>query len=222
MQNKKELIIGVDNHFNNDYANFLMSKFNATFVPFNKLKDYSAHQIDFLLFTGGADVNPAYYNEKIGQYTGIDTKRDEEESNMWNNYYRVPKLGICRGAQFLTVMSGGKLVQHVTGHSGNHTIETQPGSIYEITSTHHQMMYPYNMKEQEFEFIAWSEFFKSNTYLNGENTEITLPDAFLEPEIVYYNKTKSLCIQGHPEFSTCPEKTKNYILQLINKYLITQ
>jgi GMP synthase-like glutamine amidotransferase len=222
MADRKHLVVGVDQHFNDDYKALLEKKYDLTIISFDKLQNYSRSEINLLVFTGGSDVDPSFYGEKVGNKTGIDKKRDEFEAQIYQAYHNTPKLGICRGAQFLTVMNDGKLIQHVNGHcNGNHKIETAEGQIFDITSTHHQMMFPYNLNQSRYELVAWSEFFKSDTYLNGENEEIILPELFLEPEIVYYNKSKSLCIQGHPEFNSCPEKTKNYILQLINKYLIT-
>ena len=88
-----------------------------------------------------------------------------------------------------------------------------------MTSSHHQMLYPFDLNENDYELIAYSEFFKSSTYLNGNNEEIELPLNFLEPEIVYYKNTNSLCIQGHPEWNHCEEKTSKMCLNLINKYL---
>jgi hypothetical protein len=129
-------------------------------------------------------------------------------------------------------MSGGKLIQHVNGHSGNHTIHFKDSIKeyyqlnnrlyeYEITSTHHQMMFPYNIRnKKDYEILAWSSKFRSKTYLNGKNEEISLPENFVEPEIIYYPETYSLCIQGHPEMKTCPQDTVIKLLNLIDSKLI--
>lgn len=159
---------------------------------------------DLVLFTGGEDVHPNYYNELVGKYTSTNFERDAQEKKIYQLFQRknIPKLSICRGAQFLTVMNGGKLIQHVSNHGVNHTvtvvISNQTIDI-EMTSTHHQMMYPFNLDKKNYELIGHSTYFRSDTYLNGTNEEIKLSDNFLEPEIVYYNKSNSLCIQGHPE-----------------------
>src|SRR5690606_672745 len=97
-----------------------------------------------------------------------------------------------------------------------------PLKQYEITSTHHQMMFPYNLDKIKYEILAWSSKFKSKTYLNGDNEEIKLPEKFVEPEIVFYNDSNSLCIQGHPEMDTCPDKTKLFLLNLIDKKLLNE
>lgn len=229
---KKKLRVLVDSGFDKEYETFLSRLFDIEVVKF--VKDSNGippTNIDLMLFTGGADVGPGYYNEDKGSKTNVNEKRDDNDYHMYNSYYDIPKLGICRGAQFLTVMSGGKLIQHVEGHLGNHKIHVDADllSIYvdsrdnllslEITSTHHQMMFPYNLKKNKYNVLGWSKRFISNTYLNGKDEEIDLPTDFLEPEIVYYKNTNSLCIQGHPEMSKCPESTKNTLINIINSVL---
>ena len=90
---------------------------------------------------------------------------------------------------------------------------------YNITSSHHQMLYPFDLKKEYYELIAYSEFYQSKTYLNGDNEEIELSKDFLEPEIVYYKDGNSLCIQGHPEWNHCEKRTSDMCLNLTDKYL---
>lgn len=191
-------------------------KFNKLGIPYDE-------DIDLVVFTGGADVSPRLYNEQKGKYTNINEKRDKIEKDYFNAFKYIPKLGICRGSQFLTVMNGGKLIQHVSGHTQSHSMEMKdsPFSItqtFEITSTHHQMLFPFNLKN--YELIAWAKTFRSDTYLDGKDKEINLPKQFLEPEIVYYPNTNSLAIQGHPEFESCPKSTSNMCKNLIHKFLL--
>jgi len=66
-----------------------------------------------VVFTGGADVSPFMYGEKKLSVTCNDEHRDEQEKLFFERYTKVPKVGICRGGQFLNVMNGGKMWQHV-------------------------------------------------------------------------------------------------------------
>lgn len=223
----RSINILVDEGFNKQYLDLLNLGFKVenvfTLADLKNDKISSRRQVDLLVFTGGEDVHPSLYNESVGQHTYCNTSRDDAERTIFNNFSGIPKLGICRGSQFLTVISGGKLIQHVEGHSGNHTIEVKSNNgnpfTYEITSTHHQMLYPYNLRSTHYELIAWSKVFKSNVYLNGNNEQMELPASFLEPEIVKYPRTRSLAIQGHPEFSTCPVETKELVITLIKELL---
>lgn len=234
MENKKETptqkpkinVLVNEKSSYSEYITFLNHLYDVNVITFtNFLKD--KFEIDLVLFTGGEDVNPDMYHEAQGKHTFCNLERDSIEEKMFFLNMHVPKLGICRGSQFLTVMSGGKLIQHVTGHAIGRTHEIilkHPfvGEIYEITSTHHQMMFPYNLDSESYTIIATSKYYMSNTYLNGKNDEIKLPKNFEECEIVFYPKTNSLAIQGHPEFAMCPKKTKDFCLNLISRKLLNK
>ena len=211
-------IVIADDASSLDYVSYLKEKFD---IIVHKTVDVkNPKDIDLVLFTGGEDVNPQYYNENIGKYTHINSNRDKKEID---TFYRFKGksflLGICRGNQLLTILSGGKLIQHVEGHCRDHSMVLNNSLKYNITSSHHQMIYPFDLNEKDYELIGYSEYFQSNTYLNGDNEEIELSNNFLEPEIVYYKKTNALCIQGHPEWNHCEKRTSQMCLNLIDKYL---
>lgn len=149
------------------------------------------------LFTGGLDVLPALYGERLMPQTRISMARDLDEVTFYKMlHHQRYKVGICRGAQFLNVMSGGRLWQHVEGHAigtKKHLIKIWgTDETAEVTSRHHQMMIPGSdawtiadaccatKKESPFEVI---------------NT----PKGWNDPEIIYYHSTNSLCFQPHPE-----------------------
>ena len=81
-------------------------------------------------------------------------------------------VAICRGSQFCCVMNGGKLVQNVNGHAtrGTHPIyNRKTGQAYEITSTHHQMQYPFNLGERDYEVLYDSS--RSSDLYDGDGIE---------------------------------------------------
>ncbi len=210
---------------NNDYPKWLGKLENSTITTVNSVDDYtkvvkSKQPISLVVFTGGADVNPDYYSQSMGKHTNINKLRDDFEVSLWERIPKsIPKIGICRGSQFLTVMSGGSLIQHVEGHCGDHSITVKEDFNLMMTSTHHQMLYPFDLNKDKYDLIAWSTHFKSDTYLNGRNEEMEIANDFLEPEIVYYKNTNSLAIQGHPEFSSCDEDASDYCLNLVKNLL---
>jgi putative glutamine amidotransferase len=73
-----------------------------------------------LLLSGGADLEPALYGEKLQGAAGVDTLRDELELEAWREADRraVPVLGICRGLQAINIFLGGSLLQDVPSHAG--------------------------------------------------------------------------------------------------------
>ncbi len=200
----------------NEYANWLIRS------GFDLLFEKDKEKATLFLFTGGSDVNPALYGEKEGNKTYIDATRDIEEAEAYNYAKKnnIPCLGVCRGAQFLTVMNGGRLVQDVTNHAinGYHIIKTIDGKRFAVNSTHHQMMYPFDLKEEQYKIIAHSEPPISGHYLNGKNNTLVLHEKFVEPEIVYYPMTRCLCIQCHPEQMSGLTEGLDNIKEIFNKF----
>lgn len=77
------------------------------------LKQLAEH-LDGILFTGGHDVNPAFYGEEPGSQCGvICNERDQMEQILFQlgTELNIAMLGICRGMQFINVMCGGSLYQ---------------------------------------------------------------------------------------------------------------
>ena len=118
-------------------------------------------QLDCLLLTGGADVDPARYGEKNEPRCGrVNKERDAYEWTLLEaaKSRRLPIFGVCRGEQLLNVFFGGSLVQHVDGHGVGpwdgdgtnapaHTVSIVPGTRLErvlgggrlaVNSHHHQ------------------------------------------------------------------------------------
>lgn len=158
---------------------------------------------DLIMFSGGTDVGPYLYGDKHGMYTdNSDKNRDWLEKNLfnWCVENNKPMLGICRGSQLLCGLSGGKLIQHQNQRTkaGMHPVLTKDGGDVVITSSHHQAAFPYFMNESEYEVVGWTHD-QSEVHLNGDNVEIT-DKPFKEVEMCFYPKTKSLGIQGHPEW----------------------
>jgi putative glutamine amidotransferase len=71
-------------------------------------------KLDGVLFAGGEDVDPAFYDEKK-KYDSVKVNRarDEFELALLDRALeeRLPILGICRGSQMINVKFGGALYQ---------------------------------------------------------------------------------------------------------------
>lgn len=198
--------------------------------PFNK---YGIHTTDdkllksdpasirLVVFTGGADITPELYGEKAGRYTHFNAQRDLYETKMFKLAleHKIPMVGICRGSQFLCVMSGGRLVQDITGHGGLHTIRTHRGDIITCNSTHHQMQRPSDTAR----ILAVAEPRRSTHYHDGNNQPIEMEQ---EIEAVYYPNINALGIQWHPEWLSRPDNPAYpsflYAQQLVEEFLLPQ
>lgn len=172
-----------------------------------------------LLLWGGADISPYYYNE-VPVYTNAKywpSDRDWREALLIRKAKELgmPMIGICRGAQFICCLAGGKLFQDVGGHEGNHRISTNNGMTLVANSTHHQMMVP----NEEGEVLAWSTEPMSKKYL-GQDGLCTPPEK--EVEVVWWKNWKALGIQGHPEYMGKNSPFVRYTQQLVRKYIFNE
>jgi putative glutamine amidotransferase len=72
--------------------------------------------LDGLLFSGGKDIDPAFYGEPLHPATQTEARaRDEFELELARlaGARDLPRLGLCRGAQVLNVAHGGTLLQDI-------------------------------------------------------------------------------------------------------------
>ena len=152
-------------------------------------------EVVLVIFTGGEDVSPELYKEKPNAYTQANARRDKYEITVWDivRGYNKPIIGICRGAQLICALTGGKLVQHITGHSRYHNVQTDDGRSIWVSSCHHQMQLP----PPEAVPIAWAEPKLSSCYLGGDRKEYK-PER--EHDVVWYPNAGALGLQYHPEF----------------------
>jgi len=77
-----------------------------------------AERLDGVVFSGGEDVEPNRYGEKLvsGKDVSVSSGRDRFEFNFFDKVYRrgIPILGICRGHEFINVALGGTLYQDLS------------------------------------------------------------------------------------------------------------
>ena len=172
---------------------------------------------EYVQFTGGADVSPMLYGEPRHPRTGTSPSRDEQEADIYYSYMANKKmLGICRGGQFLNVMNGGAMHQHVNNHAmhGTHVAKVvSTGELFQVTSTHHQMMIPHRIGK----VLVTANL--STSKENGWEEEMIMdyPD---DIESVFYEDTMSLCFQPHPEYVDADHDCQKLYFSLIKQYLM--
>lgn len=174
-------------------------------------------RLDLLLFTGGTDVGPLMYGQVSHPKTGApDRVRDLNEKYIFESAVKenIPMVGICRGSQFLCVMNGGKLVQHVSGHAigALHKMVTADGEEMDVTSTHHQMMQP----DESGKILAWAEGI-SSFYEGPLGQDIELSIKGVEPEVVIWEKTRSVGFQYHPEYMYLEAPAVKYFFEIVEE-----
>ena len=91
----------------------------------------SSRDFDGILFTGGADVDPVFYDEQIKyENVHVDRSRDEFERELLDEGRKLglPILGICRGIQMINVKFGGTLYQDLKSDTALERDHKQAGS----------------------------------------------------------------------------------------------
>ncbi len=129
-----------------------------------------------------------------------------------------------------------KIVQNINRHAiaGTHDItcknRTHPHVVKleheQVSSTHHQMMYPWSMNFEDYEILAYAKAI--SPFYQGvpecENTEHYLDDSvspadIMEPEVVWYHNSASLCCQFHPEIMDEKSGGFQYYQRLLSDYI---
>jgi GMP synthase-like glutamine amidotransferase len=202
----------------------MVRPFNAVFHYGKDLLAKGFDNVDAVVIWGGTDISPSYYGERPHSENQNQAGPSHRDINEWKAMkyaliHKIPIIGVCRGAQFLCVFSGGKLVQHVTGHeSGNHNVMfSDREEIMSTTSCHHQMMYPWRT---DYQLLAWSTARLSDTYQGEDDKELTDVASKFEPEVVYFPKTQGLAIQGHPEWMSEGAPFVEYCNEMVEKLLL--
>ncbi len=197
--------------------------------PFSSLFDYgvnlehstSLQWVGAVILWGGEDISPSLYNEDAIPHSGPITPSDRDLFE-WHILREAvatnkPIIGVCRGAQMVCAFAGGKLVQDVSGHDSQHTIKCYDEKQFSVTSSHHQMMYPYDVPH---ELLAWSTTHKSKYYkgLSDKESNKFLDKIVKEPEVVYFPHINAMAIQCHPEWHPKKDEFNEWIInQIIEK-----
>lgn len=162
-----------------------------------------------VLFTGGSDVGPELYGETSPlSVCGSNRHRDMYEIEIFNHAIKhdIKMTGICRGSQFINVMSGGKMMHNLNGHAGGRHFVTMSSNNkeYLVNSFHHQMSIP----SEDAYVIAWSSKRLSRSYV-GDGDRYVKYDGY-EVEAQITPKTKCFGVQWHPEMM--PRRSDGYKL----------
>lgn len=155
-------------------------------------------EADLVVFTGGPDVTPALYGEEPHSSTRVNRERDISDLKLFDFCRKegIPMLGVCRGAQFGTVMHGGKLYQDVNEHYGDHGMYDRISGtvIPRVSSVHHQMAM--DNQKNGMEIVATS----TKSTLRSLNDKDFQKGVGKDIEAFFYRETCFFGVQGHPEY----------------------
>lgn len=167
--------------------------------------------VDLVAFTGGSDINPAYYGQELDGTMGVDTFRDQFEIDVFGSLLSDQKVvGICRGAQLINVMNGFPLIQH-HGYIGGPTEAFDPdnNSLGEVYACHHQgILAPV---ENSLAFID------SSHYEAGAVHPDTLNGQYPSYAVLFGNH---FGVQWHPEWNH--ENSEKVFFDLMERHLFKE
>ena len=194
------------------------------YVVMYQLRGYtivdSIEDADIIQFTGGEDVSPVLYGEESHPTTWASYPRDQYEMDIYTKCLDLGKgmVGICRGGQFLNVMSGGRLMQDVDNHAlweGHFAIDMLKGGKVDVTSTHHQMM---RAGDKGVVILACPTRCTRKLHMVlGEEIDV-IDSERMDTEAVWYEDTKCLCFQPHPEMRDAPHSCVNKFFEFVERY----
>lgn len=188
---------------------------------------HTMKEAEIVLFTGGEDINPAIYGETPHSTTYFNPDRDKYEIEAYHAAVAQDKflIGTCRGAQLICALSGGKLVQHLEGHTHPDrciTVVDEEGRQYQtyMNSLHHQAMVPGGREGEDYVVYGFTPIVdNAPRWKNKEETWNNKEDLNnRDLEIVYFPKIRALGIQGHPEMIFNPRDLDEYQKEAAEKF----
>jgi len=199
---------------------------------FNVRKSFGFHPInddnikpDLIVFTGGPDISPEIYGQTKLPGVHVNIERDKKELAIYQKYKDLPKVGICRGGQLLNVLCGGNLWQDINKHYNDHEVinllstgKYEAGESIFMTSSHHQMMIPGS--GAEVIAIAQNASGDKGIATVHKSSDANLKPTPYDPEVIWYEKEKTLCFQGHPEYlnTRTSRDSCDYFFNLMNYF----
>lgn len=155
-------------------------------------------EVSLVMFTGGEDVHPSLYGG-VDRFNlcATNIKRDEFEKKVFGfcKQRNIKMTGICRGIQFLNVMAGGEMYQHIRGHVDRPHDAYFPydDNVRKVTSTHHQLV---SLPGGSIP-IAWSHPSRSDIYMGPNGGRMKPPRHEIEAAI--FPNVNAMGVQYHPE-----------------------
>ena len=185
-------------------------------------RDAFLDSFDIVCFSGGTDISPSLYGQQpIGETQHPDAQRDVAEFKIFNYCQKngIPVVGICRGLQLITALTGGQLIQHAENHGGvNHPVKFtesigkyKKGDVIRVNSCHHQMCLP----AENGVLLAVSHQHHSKYYFNDKG-QMAAP---YEAEAIIWPSLKAGGVQWHPEWMQESAEGHQVFLEIVREVM---
>ncbi len=243
--NKKKVVIGISgslildpikrfknywiSYVNEDYVTSVVKAGGVPYIiPIIDDEEIIKEQIiniDGIIFSGGLDINPLEYGEKLLNKCGeIDNRRDKFDFKLAKivKELKKPTLCICRGHQVNAVLNEGVLYQDLSyaSYTKNNTLEhdqysTPDFPAHKIKIAKESLLYNILRKEE-----LWVNSFHHQAIKDmpkGFKVTATSSDGIIEA-IEYENQDYFfLSVQWHPEMMAA--RDNEYMLKLFKRLI---
>lgn len=156
---------------------------------------------------GGRDRGVSFYN----------IRRDKMEIEIYKacRKHNIKMVGICRGLQFLNVMAGGKLWQHLNNHTPVlHEVYTPTAATtITVNSYHHQMV---ELPSGSIP-ILWAQPKIASFYF--DHMCKIHQEVEKEIEAAVYPEINAFGVQYHPEDMVTKTAGRQIFLNMVNNFL---
>lgn len=191
------------------------------FVKRGFRRQFTIRGADIVVFGGRSPVHPYLY----GEHSILDDSslytifRDKREVFLFKDLPdHTRKIGLNRGALLLNILSGGRSWQKADGHEMTHRVKSNMEAynkdnddLMYVNSDHVQLM---RTSEHALILAQSCEAHRKSTC----KTSVVTAD--VEPELVYYWHTNTLCSQFNP-VDDLP-KSRDFFFKAVEDYLILQ
>lgn len=189
-------------YFERYYKNLNLIRINSDRIP-------EPDRYDLIIFSGGEDVDPSLYGQRIDGANGINSERDAIEAGVfryWADGFfgdNCKLLGVCRGLQIISALKGHVLYQdlHTVGkrHTYQHEIKWEESNPFDfmksVNSMHHQAI---NMSGR----------------VGGAKVLAVEPKTGVVEALTF---NSIFCVQFHPEFM--PKDSGSKFFDTVNKWV---
>ncbi|HCJ57556.1 gamma-glutamyl-gamma-aminobutyrate hydrolase family protein [Lutispora sp.] len=210
-----------------------VEEMGGTPVVIPVLEDYKnilgfVDNLDGVIFSGGNDLNPKYYNEEAEfEYKNLLESLDKLEIYLYKKILMetdMPILGICRGLQLINTVHGGKLYQEMRmGEYPKHTYSAEPVSksfIAHMVSIEENSLLHKIVKGKS---IKTNSFHHQSIKVLGKGLKVNAisEDGIIEG-IEGIDDRFLLAVQWHPEMLAPKESINDIYSRRIFEYFIKE
>jgi putative glutamine amidotransferase len=198
----------------NSYVKYY-EKFGITLLPISNVssdikKYFENNDVKGIILSGGDDIDPKLYGEEADKEK-ISKEREQTEKQLIEIAIekKIPLLGVCRGAQFLNVYFGGKLIRDIKKETGLDHVATQ----HKISLIKDEISNYFNTKEAVVNSYH-NQGINKDTLSNGLEEFAAAEDGSIEG--FYHPAHNIAAIMWHPERD---KSDKDFDEKLIRAFL---